>query len=519
MPTFGNRPPDRGFTNPKARPLPESTRREEPLSDLFIEGNWIAGEGPPLNRTSPVDESIVWSGRQASGDQARVAVQSAAGAAADWAACSLEDRIAVVRRFGEQLASRRDEFASCISQQVGKPVWEAATEVATSIAKVEVSISAIDDRTPVTQQDLDGFRAVGRYRPIGVMLVLGPFNFPLHLPGGQIIPALLSGNTVVFKPSELAPAVGQMLVQAWQAAGLPAGVINLLQGDAKVAAAAIDHPKTGGVLFTGSRTAGAAIHRQLAGRPEVQLALEMGGNNPLVVVDAQPMAAAIDLVIQSAFLSAGQRCTCARRLIVVESPENREFVKRLSAAIPRIRCGLPDADPPPFCGPLISPAAAEKVLAIQAALCQQGGLSLVTASRDSVCRALVSPGLIDVTAADVDDEECFGPLLQLQWVDDFDAAIAAANATRFGLAAGLVGGSAADFARFRHEVRAGVINWNRQTTGASGRLAFGGIGESGNHRPAGYFAADFCSDPVASLESDRLASPASLLPGLEDTQP
>ncbi|QDV67598.1 N-succinylglutamate 5-semialdehyde dehydrogenase [Rosistilla carotiformis] len=499
--------------------MSHTTRPEEPLSDLLIDGTWLAGEGPPLTRQSPADGSIVWNGHQANTDQAHAAIVSATHASLAWAARPAADRVAIVRRFGELLTSRRDAFADCISQQVGKPAWEAATEVATSIAKVDVSITAMLQRSATTRQELAGFEAVGRYRPLGVMLVLGPFNFPLHLPGGQIIPALLAGNTVVFKPSELAPAIGPMLVQTWQAAGLPAGVINLLQGGADVATAAIDHPQTAGVLFTGSRRVGVAIHRQLAGRPEVLLALEMGGNNPLVVADARPVDAAIDLAIQSAFLSSGQRCTCARRLIVIDSPENRKFVERLAAAIPRIRCGLPDADPPPFCGPLVSPAAADKVLATQETLLRKGGIPQVRARRDTACQSLVSPGLIDMTAAAADDEECFGPLLQLQWVDDFDAAILAANATRFGLAAGLVGGSTEDFTRFRREVRAGVINWNRQTTGASGRLAFGGTGESGNHRPAGYFAADFCSDPVASLESDRLVPPASLLPGLEDTQP
>lgn len=485
------------------------------MTDLYIDGNWIVGNGPPRLRRSPANENISWSGHDAGPNQVAKAIESAAAAGRAWSATSLDDRFAIARRFAEQLTQQSDAIACCISEQVGKPIWEAKTEVGASIAKVELSIAALGERCGAGEQQLDGFQAVGRYRPLGVMLVLGPFNFPLHLPGGQIIPALLAGNTVVFKPSEQAPAVGQMLVQAWRAAGLPAGVLNLIQGDATVAATAIDHPNTNGVLFTGSRRTGAAIHRQLAGRPEVLLALEMGGNNPLVVADPQPADAAIDLVIQSAFLSAGQRCTCARRLIVIESPENRDFLQRLTAAIPRIRCGLPDADPPPFYGPLVSSAAADEVLRVQDDLCRRGAIALVTACRDRHCNALVSPGLIDVTGIEASDEECFGPLLQVIWVKDFAAAIAAANATRFGLAAGLVGGSAADFDRFRRDVRAGVINWNRQTTGASGRLAFGGVGYSGNHRPAGYFAADFCSDPIASLEAAQLVATSSRLPGLE----
>lgn len=518
-----------------------------PSNDLFIDGKWIPGAGERLVSTSPADGALAFEGNAASKTQCDEAIAAAVRAQISWARKSERVRFAVVQAFADYLNTHREDLAQLISREISKPLWESRTEVAASIGKAQASIDAYEQRRQQYEAPASGgFQAIERFRPLGVMLVLGPFNFPAHLPGGQIIPSLIAGNTIVFKPSEQAPGVGRWLVQAWEQAGklasrkliddakdsktesvndesvLPAGSINLLQGGVDVATAMIDNPQIAGVLFTGSYGAGRAIHTRLSGRPEVLLALEMGGNNPLVVLDAaerskdESMDAIVHLIIQSAFISAGQRCTCARRLIVVDNPGNRQMVKRLTNVMPHIACGLPDSEPSPFVGPLISTAAADAVLAKQKALQNAGGQILVEAQRSEASPALITPGLIDVTDCEVPDEECFGPLLQVHWVGSFTEAIALANATRFGLAAGLVGGSRDDFAQFRAQVRAGVINWNRQTTGASGRLAFGGVGSSGNHRPAGYHAADFCSDPVASLESEVASLPDSHSPGLED---
>ena len=484
------------------------------MSDLFIDGVWSTGNGSSFESTNPADGSLLWQGNSASNEQVDQAIASAHRSFQPWADLPTEDRKSIVLSFAQYLEQHRDELAGLISREVGKPLWEAKTEVAASIAKASVSIAAIESRRSHRELEPSAFRVSEKFRPLGVMLVLGPFNFPAHLPGGQIIPALLAGNSVVFKPSELTPAVGQWLVKAWEASGLPAGTVNLVHGGPDVATAAIDNDQTAGVLFTGSYRAGCAIHRRLAGRPEVLLALEMGGNNPLVVLDSKPTNAAISLTIQSAYISAGQRCTCARRLVVIDSEANREFVDRLLPAIKQIHCTLPDGNPAPFIGPLISQAAAYSVIDTQDGLIASGGKVLVRSERSSDSPAIVTPGLVDVTNVDVSDTECFGPLLQLHWAKDFEDAITVANNTRFGLAAGLVGGDQADFDHFRSSVRAGVINWNRQTTGASGQLAFGGLDSSGNHRPAGYHAADFCSDPVSSLESEHLELPETLPPGL-----
>jgi len=330
--------------------------------------------------------------------------------------------------------------------------------------------------------------------------VLGPFNFPGHLPNGHIMPALIAGNTIVFKPSEQTPAVGEFAVRLWQEAGAPDGVVNLVQGGRAPAERLVAHDDVAGVLFTGGVPAGRAIHAALAGKPEKILALELGGNSPLIVWDAGDHEAAARLIAKSAYITSGQRCTCSRRLIVPSGPEGDEIVEAVAALVDRIVVGPPDSNPQPFMGALISPAAAATVLSAQAAMVAGGGVAVRTAQQLEHGAAFLSPGLIDVTAMNHRaDEEVFGPVLQVIRVPDFDAAVTEANATRFGLAAGLISDDAELWDRFSQDIRAGVVNWNRQTTGASGAAPCGGVGMSGNHRPAGYYAADYSAWPMASL--------------------
>jgi succinylglutamic semialdehyde dehydrogenase len=329
------------------------------------------------------------------------------------------------------------------------------------------------------------------------------------------VPALLAGNAVVFKPSEFTPLSGRRLAEIWERAGLPAGVLNLVQGGRETGATLAAHPGHDGILFTGSYQTGVALRRMWVEEPGKMLALELGGNNPLVVHAVRDVEAAATLTILSAYLTAGQRCSCARRLIVPTGAGGDAFLERLLARIDTIRGGLPDDVPEPFMGPVINEAAARSLLAAQEDLVARGGIVLRRMAPQRGIATLLSPGLVDVTAVcNRPDTEWFGPLLQLVRVPDFEAAIAEANRTAYGLAAGLVCDERSLYDAFRRRVRAGVVTWNRQTTGASPRLPFGGIGRSGNHRPSGYFAIDYCGYPVASLERDRVTAPPAP-PGLE----
>jgi len=334
-----------------------------------------------------------------------------------------------------------------------------------------------------------------------VLAVLGPYNFPAHLPNGHIVPALIAGNAVVFKPSEKTPATGAFLVECFHQAKIPEGIVRLLVGGPDEGRALAAEPGIDGLLFTGSARAGKALHKQFADTPHKILALELGGNNPLVVWDCKDVEAAATIVVQSAYLSAGQRCTAARRLIVEDGHEGPllEAIQRLTD---RLIVAEPFADPPPFMGPLIDLAAADHLQEQWLGLMMKGGKPMRRLDRPVDGLPFLTPALIDVTdIAERPDEELFGPVLQLIRVKDFDAAIDEANNTRFGLAASLVGGAPELYDRFWANVRAGVINWNKPTNGAPSNAPFGGIGLSGNHRPSAYYAADYCAYPVTSSEA------------------
>ena len=482
----------------------------------FIEGKWIEGSGAAFQSLDPATGQVVWEAPAATAGEIDSAVASARSALQKWSEQPLQQRIFFLQAFAEQLKEHRADLADAISLETGKPRWEALSEVDSMIGKIPVSIDAFKERRrPVETEVSGGGLAATRFKPYGVLAVFGPFNFPGHLPNGHIIPALLAGNTVVFKPSELTPLVGQKTIELWEAAGLPAGVVNLIQGGREAGAALAAHAGIDGLLFTGSAAVGCMLSRLFADHPEKILALEMGGNNPLIVHEASDVDAAAYLTIQSAHVTAGQRCTCARRLIVPEGAAGDAFIERLVAMTKTIRVGRYSDDPEPFMGPVISPPAADRLIAAQAALAEQGGKPLLEMRRVGDSPAMLSPGLIDVTSIQHrSDDELFGPLLQLIRVPDFSAAIQEANRTAYGLCAGLLSDNKELYDQFFRSIRAGVVNWNRQTTGASGSLPFGGVGLSGNNHPSGYYAADYCSYPVASLENPKLAMPSQVTPGI-----
>jgi succinylglutamic semialdehyde dehydrogenase len=426
-----------------------------------------------------------------------------------WAARPFMERIGFLRQFGKALDAHKQTLAETIAREIGKPLWEARTEVGAMIGKVEISIRAHEQRCG----EFTGGPAVTRFRPHGVVAVLGPYNFPGHLPNGHIVPALLAGNVILFKPSELAPATAEATLACWQEAGLPAGVLQLLQGGAETAKRLTADPRLDGLFFTGSARTGKLLGRQFAETPGCILALEMGGNNPLIVDSGhlQDLDAAAEVTVHSAFLSAGQRCTCARRLVVIESPRSEDFLTKLISKTRALRVGDAFADPPPFMGPLASAKFPEQVLAAQSDLLRKGGFPLLEAERGNPGTGFISPGIVDVTGiSDLPDEEIFGPLLQVMRVPDLEAAITVANDTRYGLAAGVLT-DLSDRYKFAYpRLRAGIINWNTQLTGASSAAPFGGIGDSGNLRPSAYLAADYCSHPVASIEKPRCEAPPKL---------
>jgi succinylglutamic semialdehyde dehydrogenase len=466
-----------------------------------------------LKSTCPATGEALWTGPVAAAADVHRAVAKARDAFTDWRATPLIRRIGIAREYAVALKRKEQPLAELIARETGKVLWETRQEVASMIGKVELSITAQAERAGERRAPVAFGGSALRHRPHGVMAVLGPYNFPGHLPNGHIVPALLAGNTIVFKPSELTPAVGEAMADVWREAGLPDGVLNLVQGGREtgeaLVAATID-----GLLFTGSAATGMHLRRAFADRPEVIVALELGGNNPLIVWDGD-VAEAAALIVQSAYATSGQRCTCARRLIVPEGAFGDSVVDAVASLADRLPIGAWNEHPQPYLGPLISARAAETARAQTEQLIARGAHAIrPLASIVGRSAAFVTPALLDVTGVEIPDEEIFAPVLQVRRVADFDAAVAAANDTRFGLSAGLVTSDDALWERFLLEARAGIVNRNRPATGAAGSAPFGGIGESGNHRPSAFYAADYCAYPVASFEASTPAGNRTALEGM-----
>ncbi len=505
-------------------------------SDL-IGGSWHplseSGDGTIIsdNPARPeADDGIIWRAVPVVShvDDAIMSAREAQQAWQDW---GIERRTEVLRTYRDLVLERVDEIAALIRDETGKVAWEALGEAKGLAAKVGV---ALDDSVPAGLNRVGGYDVeigpsrIGRcsFRPHGVMAVVGPFNFPAHLPNGQIVPALLMGNTVVFKPSDKAPAVGQMLGSLYQEALTrsgwdgPGGVVNVVQGGVETAKRLVRHEGIDGILFTGSWPVGRSILEANLDRPGRIVALEMGGNNAaLVLPDADLRQAAIE-VARCAFNTAGQRCTCTRRLVVHEDVADK-MIRAVCQAAGSLVIGDPAAEHPVFMGPVISAGSREAVLGFQSRLAKAGGEVLVESGHVESAHGgyFVSPSVVRVDGFVADasddagcDEEVFGPLLRVCVVTSEAEGIEPANATRFGLAASVFGSDRDQVERVAGRLRAGCVNINAGTAGASSALPFGGLGLSGNHRPAAAFAHDFCAYPVAHLIESGEA--AQVAPGM-----
>ena len=467
---------------------------------LYIDGRWQTGKGDVFVSTDPASGDLVWEGSAADAEDVDAAFKAAHKAFGGWSETSLEERIACLSRYKQLVLEHKQQLAELISRESGKVLWETLGEVAAVAGKVDISVHAYGERTGTSSTPTAFGRADLVHRPHGIMAVLGPYNFPAHLPNGQIVPALLAGNTVVFKPSELCPAVGEFLTDLYTKAGFPAGVINMVQGARETGGAVLDHPLVDGVLFTGSASTGAFIHKKFGGRPDIILALEMGGNNPLIAWDVSDAEATANLIVQSAFNTTGQRCTCTRRLVLPKGKAGDKILDAVVAMTDQLRIGAWNDDNEAFMGPLISSDIAARALQNIDAL---DGKTIKENRILDRGPAFITPGIMDVSDTEVPDEEIFAPFLQVYRTGNFDQALARANNTRFGLSAGLISDDADLWPLFRRKIRAGVVNFNRPTTGAASFLPFGGPGLSGNHNPGAFYSADFCAWPMASQVSDK----------------
>jgi succinylglutamic semialdehyde dehydrogenase len=479
------------------------------LSNAYLAqapGDYIDGAFRPLSgdgivtRDPARPSGVVWSGSPVAA-HAEEAAAAARRALPAWSALPFDARRAHLERWRETCVKHAARLAAAISREVGKVAWEAELEAKVVAEKVTITL---EDRVLARVAGFEVAAGAGKtglctFKPHGVMAVLGPFNFPAHLPNGHIVPALLLGNTVVFKPSEKAASVGQLMAELAHEAGFPAGVFNVVQGGGAIAARLATHPEVDGVLFTGSFPVGRRILEANLDTPGRLIALEMGGSNPAVVTAKADLRRAAIECVRAGFATTGQRCTCTRRVIVEDSVADR-FVPMVLKLASNLVIAAADDRVPAFMGPLVTGEARDAVLRAQGRLAA-GGRLLLEASPFDREGFFLSPGAVEVARFErrADEEEIFGPFVQISRARDLDDAIAQANATNFGLAASLFSSERAEWEAFFAGVRAGCVNWNTGTAGASSKLPFGGLGRSGNHRPAGAFAVDAVAYPVATM--------------------
>lgn len=487
----------------------------------FINGAWHPVEKPDgeIKDLSPADLSDHLMTVRFRHDRVEEAVRSARKAFGPWARLTIEERKVHLLRLKDIFDKHAEQMAQVIARDGGKPLWDSTTEAKALGAKVDITVNhsaklIAEEHIPNALPQVEG---VIRYKPRGVMAVIGPFNFPAHLPNGHIIPALLVGNTVVFKPSEQTPAVGQFYAELFEKAGFPPGVFNLVQGDGEAGRRLVAHEEVDGVLFTGSYEVGLRIKQETLTHYWKLLALEMGGKNATVVWDDADMDKAIYETLVGAYMSTGQRCSGTSRVIVHDRIAD-EFTERFYQAAKKLTVGHWSENP--FMGPLVNAAAVEKYVRFQEIANRENCESLMRGkSLDLKHKGFyVTPSIHLVKKFEANSvyqkSEIFGPNVAIYRTSDFDETMKVVNSTGYGLVMALFSKNRDLYLRALQDAKVGLLNWNRTTNGASSKLPFGGMGKSGNDRPSAHFAIQYCSVPVGSLEDPTPFDPTKMLPGM-----
>ena len=428
------------------------------------------------------------------------AVAAARKAQRAWHAIGIEGRTKHLLALKAAFEEHVEPISKAIVREMGKPIREALIEARALGDRITLTLDSGLKRVETLRPD--GVPGEARAHPQGVLAVLGPYNFPVHLMNSHIIPALATGNTVVIKPSEIVPMCGELYARCAERAGLPPGVLNLVQGRGNVGHALVVHSDVDGILFTGSYKTGRMISEAILDQPNKILALEMGGKNVVVVLEDADLPQALAATMQGAFLTTGQRCTATSRLLVHENVAE-QFLDALVAATRELRPGDP-MDMATSFGPLATKEALERFLKLRGHA-HLAGCETLLAGAVLPGGAFVTPSIHLLSSPDAPgylDEELFGPDLAVEVITDIDHAITRVNALPYGLANSIFTVDSEKFERFFRETKSGCVNWNRSTNNANGKLPFGGVGRSGNQRPAGVDAARFTTFPVAILKGE-----------------
>ena len=447
-----------------------------------------------------------------------MACESAAKAYLTWR--TRPDRFEYLLRLKKIYESHKRELAQQISRETGKPLWEALSEVSAMVSKIDItlnhSMSLLNEKKIQNALPcVDGFI---RYKSRGVMAVIGPFNFPGHLPNGHIIPALATGNTVVFKPSDKTPGVSQLMAQMFEKAEFPPGVFNLVQGQGETGRRLVKHRQVDGVLFTGSYDIGLKIKEETLSHHWKILALEMGGKNSSIVWKDADLNKAVYENILGAYLTTGQRCSCTSKIIVHKEIKD-QFIDKFQETVKKIKIGHWSGEN--FMGSLISEFSMQRYLRFQEIAVREGAKMLIRGEALELDPPgyYVTPSVTWVPEHNSNSiyqkSEIFGPNVGIYEVNSFEEAMDISNSCGFGLVLSIFSKDRLLFDQALVEAKVGLLNWNRTTNGASSRLPFGGLGKSGNDRPSGHYAVYYCTSPLASLEDMNPFDPSGQLPGIE----
>jgi succinylglutamic semialdehyde dehydrogenase len=430
------------------------------------------------------------------------AVEQGRRAQRAWKRRPLEERIAVIDRFNERLGENSPKIALQIMRETGKLAVDAAAEMKGVLARWEhtkqIAVAELQRQQPAADACYD-------LVPLGVVAVISPFNFPIHLAHGQLLAALVAGNACILKPSDWTAGCAERYFFAWQEAAEESGadpsLLQLIQGGGQTGAALAAHPGVDSVSFTGSYPVGVSIVRAAAAQPSKLIALELGGKNTAIVLDDADLALATEAILTAATATTGQRCTCVSRLVATRGVAEA-LLDELSMRLEWMESDDPQLESSVM-GPLATPGGYERFLAAQEETAGLQTLLKGAAVERSKQGYFVRPGLHlvrDIEAAKGRIErELFGPDLLVEVVDTEEEAVERANATPYGLAMALFTRTQSRFERLRLELEAGVVNWNRPTVGSNALLPFGGIKQSGNHRATGSHALRHAVRPLASM--------------------
>jgi succinylglutamic semialdehyde dehydrogenase len=440
-----------------------------------------------------------------------------------WRNTDIEERIRILKNYQAILKENSERIATAISLEVGKPFWEAKTEAAALIAKVDVTIDESLPRIHRKEYEniLPNTKGSVHFKPVGPCFIIGPFNFPCHLANGQILSALISGNSVIFKPSEKTCYSSQLMFECLAEAGFPEGVVNLVQGDGETARRILKSKDVKGIFFTGSKEVGLKIIESTYTDLSKLVSLELGGKNPAIVDETANMDFVLEELIKGSFLTTGQRCT-STALVAVHESIHQELISKFHEMAKRIIVDHPiEHDADPFMGPLVDQRSLDQYL-LYMGMAKREGIEEVMRGKQLDKKFpgyYVSPSIHLAKSFDESSHflssEIFGPNCTFIPYKDFDEAIDIANKTEYGLAASVFTTEQSKFDHAVKNIDAGLINLNRSTVGASSKLPFGGVKNSGNYRPAAVTTIDSCVYQMASLEI-RDTEPTGSIHGLMD---